>query len=472
MATARYYSTIGLEIHVELATATKMFCGCPNNPHQAEPNTHVCPICLAHPGTLPVPNEEAIALVIRFGEAIGARVADFSEFDRKHYFYPDIPKAYQLSQYAFPFLTGGNIVGVALARVHLEEDTARSQHDKGNHSLLDYNRAGVPLLELVTEPVIHDVVTATNFARELQLILRSLGISKAQMELGEMRVEANVSVSLTDGQWGTKVEVKNLNSFRSVASSISYEIDRQSELLKRGEAVIQETRGWDEVKQSTFTQRAKETAKDYRYFPDPDLPKMYVLTHFKSSRTDDLINKLPSTKRIKYKDIGLSISLIDNIISDETLDSYFGDLYALKTEAGIANHVLITAGNYLTTDVVAELAKGRTLSIAPAHFLELMQMVSNRQITSRVAKDLLVECFDSKLVPSALVKERSLELGSDPAELLNQVKIALNSFPEVVVTYRQGKESALQFLIGQVMKQTRGTANPHKVKDLLKETIG
>jgi aspartyl-tRNA(Asn)/glutamyl-tRNA(Gln) amidotransferase subunit B len=213
-----YTPTIGLEVHAELRTESKMFCGCKNEPHDTEINSNVCPFCMAHPGTLPVPNKKAIEMVYLFGRAVNATAADFSEFDRKNYFYPDIPKAYQISQYAYPFLTAGSLQSIELTRVHLEEDTARSQHDKGSESLVDFNRAGVPLMELVTEPVIHDAQTAGDFARELQLLLRTLKISTANMEKGEMRVEANISVSKTD-TFGTKVEVKNLNSFKTVVLS-------------------------------------------------------------------------------------------------------------------------------------------------------------------------------------------------------------------------------------------------------------
>src|SRR3989344_2609198 len=279
-----YRATIGLEVHAELMTATKMFCGCRNDPDEKTPNKNVCAVCLAHPGTLPVINKEAVRKVLMMGTAVGGTLsADYTEFDRKNYFYPDIPKGYQISQYQFPLVSGGALADVALTRIHLEEDTALSQH-AGDKSLVDYNRAGVPLLELVTEPVIHSAEEAGAFARELQLPLRTLGAGEANMEKGEMRVEANISVSKDQGSTlaqgssrsnlplGTKVEVKNLNSFRSVERAIAYEIERQSKLLEEGGAVEQETRGWDEIKGVTYPQRKKESSHDYRYFPDPDLP--------------------------------------------------------------------------------------------------------------------------------------------------------------------------------------------------------
>ena len=266
-----YRPTIGLEVHAELKTRTKMFCDCANDPDEARPNVNVCPICLAHPGTLPVINREAVRHMLRIGAAVGGTIADFSEFDRKSYFYPDIPKGYQISQYEHPLIVGGELAGVAITRVHLEEDTARSIH-AGGKSLVDFNRAGIPLMELVTEPVIPDAETAGRFARELQLLLRTLGAGEANLEKGEMRIEANISVSTDEGVFGTKVEVKNLNSFRSVERAIAFEIDRQSKLIESGGKVSQETRGWDESKQVTFHQRFKEGSADYRYFPEPDMP--------------------------------------------------------------------------------------------------------------------------------------------------------------------------------------------------------
>jgi aspartyl-tRNA(Asn)/glutamyl-tRNA(Gln) amidotransferase subunit B len=260
-----YKLTVGLEVHAELNTETKMFCSCANDPEAAKPNANICPICMAHPGTIPTINKKAVEHVLRVGTAIGANLADYTEFDRKSYFYPDIPKGYQISQFEHPFVAGGSLVGINVTRIHLEEDTARSSHEKGK-SLVDFNRAGVPLMELVTEPDIHDAATAGKFARELQLLLRTLGASNANLEKGEMRVEANISISKTD-ELGTKVEVKNLNSFRSVERAIAYEVERQAKLIEEGGKVTQETRGWDENKQITFSQRVKEGSADYRYFP-------------------------------------------------------------------------------------------------------------------------------------------------------------------------------------------------------------
>lgn len=326
-----YLLTVGLEIHAELKTATKMFCACLNEP-DAAPNSHICPVCTAHPGSLPVINEEAVRKVLLVGKAVGGVLADYTEFDRKNYFYPDIPKGYQLSQFEHPLVRGGELGGVRLTRIHLEEDTGRSEH-KGETSLVDYNRAGVPLLELVTEPTIHAPEEAGVFAKELQLLLRTLGAGDANMEKGEMRVEANISVS-KDGGLGTKVEVKNLNSFRSVERAIAFEAKRQERLLESGGAVVQETRGWDEAKQETFSQRKKEGSADYRYFPDPDLPSL------RTSEIPALQNlvlpELPAERRARYAALGfLQTQDIAQLTGDFELAQFFDAVSAELAEPAL-----------------------------------------------------------------------------------------------------------------------------------------
>ncbi len=466
-----YTATIGLEVHAELKTKSKMFCGCKNDPHDGEPNTHICPICLAHPGTLPVPNEEAVAMVLLLGGAVGAEIATYSEFDRKNYFYPDIPKAYQISQYAYPFLKGGALRGVALTRVHLEEDTARSQHEQAGVSLVDFNRSGVPLMELVTEPVIHDAKTAVEFARELQLLLRTLNISDAQMERGEMRVEANISVSSTSA-FGTKVEVKNLNSFRSVESAIDFEIKRQIAVLESGGVVSQETRGWDEARLVTFTQRSKETAKDYRYFPDPDLPKMDLTTHdyFSTARLAEIMPELPDKKREKYRYIGLTEAQIELLVAQKEVSGFYEAVLASDNKSNNFD-VLKLAANYLLSDILALIQQGKSLRIEPTDFLALMEMVSSGGVSSRVAKDLLIELVETGGDPVALAKERGLAQSSDPSALQPLVAEIINENNDAVIQYRQGKLSALQFLVGQGMKKSRGTANPGLLADLIRNAL-
>src|SRR3989344_1313176 len=345
-----YKLTVGLEVHVELKTRTKMFCDSLNDPDERRPNVNICPICMGHPGTLPSINKEAVKSVLRVGHALGGTIADFTEFDRKNYFYPDIPKGYQISQYKYPLVLGGSLNSIAITRVHLEEDTAISMHDQHDtKTLIDFNRAGIPLMELVTEPVITNADEAVAFAKELRLLLRYLGASEANMEKGEMRVEANVSVS--DGEHiGTKVEIKNLNSFKVVGKAIDYEIKRQSEALEKGEHTIQETRGWAEKKEITFSQRKKESSHDYRYFPEPDLPKLYIsqISEFKNLK--DTLPELPWAKSERYKkEFGIKAEDAESFVQNISLGEFFESV--VKDLAGDAEAVRL-ASNYITSDIL------------------------------------------------------------------------------------------------------------------------
>ncbi len=463
-----YKTTIGIEVHAELNTKTKMFCSSKNEPHASSPNIHICPICMGHPGTLPVINMEAVKHVLRVGIAVGGELAEYTEFDRKNYFYPDIPKGYQISQYLYPLVVGGSLAGVELTRVHLEEDTARSQHDQGEGSLVDYNRAGVPLMELVTEPVIHDSKTAGNFARELQLLLRTIGASTANMEKGEMRVEANISVSKTD-TFGTKVEVKNINSFKAVEAAIEYEVKRQVELIERGEKVIQETRGWDENKGKTFAQRIKESANDYRYFPDPDLPKLNVQASpsISLSRLRENMPELPEIKRLKYTNLGLSIKQVEMIVSNSELDVFLTECMQSIND----DKVIRLAANYLTTDLIPLLNSRSITNASIGNFVALIGLISEGKITSRVAKDILSEVvFDGK-DPIILVTERGLLMDNSSDSLTDAVTQIIKENPAVALEYKNGKEAALQFLVGQGMRITKGSADPSLLRTLLHEQI-
>lgn len=468
MNTSSYKTTIGLEIHVELKTKTKMFCNSKNDPHMSAPNMHVCPVCLAHPGTLPVINKEAVSSVLKVGIALKSELATYTEFDRKNYFYPDIPKGYQISQYKYPLVRGGELNGIAITRVHLEEDTARSLHDQGDGSLVDYNRAGVPLMELVTEPVIHDAKTAGSFARELQLLLRTLGVSNANMERGEMRVEANISVSKTD-TFGTKVEVKNLNSFKAMESAIDYEVQRHITALEEGVTLIQETRGWDENKGKTFSQRVKESAHEYRYFPDPDIPKLdlSLVEDLSLSRLKESMALLPSEKRLKYSNLDLTREQIELVISDFELEGFFEKFIS---SVGLENVQFIKTGvNYLTSDLRALLSESNTrinLSSIP-HFVTLIQMVSNGLITSRVAKDVLKEVCIDCLDPATLIESRGLSQNNSDADLTELVRLVISENLSVANEFKSGKTSALQFLLGQCMRKSNGSANPTLLKVIL-----
>lgn len=466
-----YRPTIGLEIHAELATATKMFCACKNDPEEARANANVCPVCMAHPGTLPVPNREAVRQVLRVGAAIDGTLADFSEFDRKSYFYPDIPKGYQISQYEHPLVLGGSLAGVAVTRIHLEEDTARSSHE-GGASLVDFNRAGVPLMELVTEPVIHDAETAGTFARELQLLLRTLGASHANLEKGEMRIEANISVS-KDDSFGTKVEVKNLNSFRSVERAIAFEVERQSKLLDEGGVVVQETRGWDENGQRTFSQRLKEGSADYRYFPEPDIPKL-LLSEEPELSADAIkasLPELPWQRRDRYTSLGLKTTDAA-YLSDTNARSEFFD--AVLTELGLRQDDILLAANYLISDAAGWYAKNGRLEyegLEPMSFARLIRLVSEGKLSSRGAKDVLALMLESGGDPEALAGEHGLLQVSDEGALRGVVKQVIADHEVAVLEYKGGKEASLQFLIGMSMKATKGAGNPASLKALLLEEL-
>ena len=470
---SEYTTTIGLEIHAELKTASKMFCGCTNDPHHGEPNTHTCPICMGHPGTLPTINKEAVKHVLKVGVALGGDAPSYSEFDRKNYFYPDIPKGYQISQYAYPFVSGGELAGVAIERVHLEEDTARSQHDQGDGSLVDYNRASVPLMELVTKPVMHSAEEAGRFARELQLLLRTLGVSDANMEKGEMRVEVNISVSKSD-TLGTKVEVKNINSFKAAEAAIRFEEKRQIKELEAGNSITQETRGWDENRDKTVSQRSKETADDYRYFPDPDLPKLDIneITEFNKSRLAEELPELPEEKRLKYNDLGLTSELTEVIISNQILSPYFIALTSEVSDGG--SDFFKMAANYLTSDVLGYMQDQNITVLPVAHtegFSKLIKMAVGGEISSRVAKDLLPEVVFEGADPEKLAQDRGLTQQNDAAALMPVIESIVAEHTSVADEYRGGKESVIQFFVGQGMKATKGAANPAVLKELFEAEL-
>ncbi|OHA39761.1 MAG: glutaminyl-tRNA synthase (glutamine-hydrolyzing) subunit B [Candidatus Taylorbacteria bacterium RIFCSPLOWO2_02_FULL_43_22b] len=469
-----YLTTIGLEIHAELKTETKMFCNSKNDPDERNPNINICPVCMGYPGTLPVINKEAVKHILRMGIAVGGQIADFTEFDRKNYFYPDIPKGYQISQYKFPLIKGGVLRGVQLTRIHLEEDTARSSHDTGDFSLVDYNRACLPLMELVTEPVIHSAKEASSFAKELQLLLQCLGAGEANMEKGEMRVEANISVS-SDESFGTKVEVKNLNSFRSVEKAIEYEVARHIEAIENGDKVTQETRGWDEKKEITFSQRLKEESHDYRYFPEPDLPKLFIkeIPEFSEENLKSVMPELPWEKRERYINvIELKESDAEVFVVNSEWSVYFEEVSDhLKNDKKLT----ILASNYIISDLLGLVGKeGEFWSKKPIgsdDFAALIKMVGDEKITSRTAKDILAIMYREGGKPEQIAEAKGLLQKSDESELKKIIEEIINSNPKVVEDYKGGKEASLQFLIGQGMKATKGSANPKILSDLFKSRL-
>lgn len=476
---SKYKATIGLEIHAELKTKTKMFCDSKNDTHETQPNVNVCPVCMGHPGTLPVVNKEAVKHVLKIGHAVNGIIADFTEWDRKNYFYPDIPKGYQISQYKFPLVAGGEIAGVQITRIHLEEDTAKSTHDTGDFSLVDFNRAGVPLMELVTEPVVNSAEQAVKFAKELQLILRYLGAGDANMEKGEMRVEANISVSDTE-KFGTKTEVKNLNSFKAVERAIEYEIKRQSELLEKGEKIVQETRGWDETKQKTFSQRLKEDSHDYRYFPDPDIPKLRIseITEFKEELLRKEMGELPSEKRERLKqEYELKDDDVNLFVESIMLGKYFEKVCEkIKGDKKLVK----LAANYIISDYLGYIKKVAEQGDIESHiekvpvgdFAELMKLAGEGKVSSRGAKDILKILFEKGGRAAEIAESEGLLQKSDEGELKKIIEEVIAQNPKVVEEYRSGKTMVLQYLVGQGMKATKGGANPEVLKKLLLSMLG
>jgi len=473
----KYIPTIGLEIHAELKTKTKMFCGCENSFDEGNPNTNICPICMAHPGALPMINKEAVNFVLRFGLAIGGRIPEHSQFDRKSYFYPDLPKGYQISQYEHPLVSGGELCGVRITRVHLEEDTARLLHElpggkksKNPSSFVDYNRAGVPLMELVTEPDMKTGEEVARFAKELQKILRYLHISDADMEKGHMRIEVNISLAPEGSkELGTKVEVKNINSFRSAGDAANFEIKRQNEALEKGEKIIQETRGWNDVKRVTVSQRTKESAHDYRYFPEPDLPPLSFSPEY-VEEIREMLPELPRAKKERFeREYGISEKQSEVLCDDVSLANYFEEAVSeLKKKRNDGDISLLV--NYLTTDLkgimLSEKKSIEEIKIAQEHLAHLIFLIQEGTISSRMAKDLLFKMHDSGEDPETIIKEEGMKFVSDDDALLPVIHEIIKDNEKAVLEYRSGRENAVQFLVGQGMAKMKGQADPKKLREL------
>jgi aspartyl-tRNA(Asn)/glutamyl-tRNA(Gln) amidotransferase subunit B len=475
----RYEAVIGMEVHVELDTASKMFCGCSAQAFGAPPNTHVCPVCLGMPGTLPVINEQAVRYTVMTGLALHCAIQEHNVFARKNYFYPDLPKGYQISQYELPLCLDGYLdieIGdqtrrVRIRRVHLEEDTGKLSHVDG-HSLVDFDRAGVPLMEIVSEADLHSADEAYAYVTRLRQIVRYLGVSSGDMEKGALRCEVNLSLRPPGVErFGTKVEIKNLNSFRSVRNAIAYEIERQTRLLDAGQPVIQVTMGWDEAAGVTREQRSKEEAHDYRYFPEPDLPPL-ELERAWIREVEAGLPELPDARRDRFvADYGLSRYDAGVLVEDRSVADYFeravqvaggrvapklvanwvtGELFRLMNEAGVG---------------IAE------VKVGPADLVMLIGMVQEGLINQPAAKKTFGVMWETGRPPREIVDELGLAQISDAGQLAGTVARVIADNADAVAQVKAGKETTLRFLVGQVMKATRGKANPQLAEQLLREQL-
>ena len=476
-----YGAVIGLECHVELSTATKMFCSCANV-FGAPPNTQTCPVCLGHPGTLPVPNREAIARIIKIGLALDSEIAPHSLFHRKNYFYPDMPKNYQISQYDLPICVGGHLdieLGdgtarrIGITRVHMEEDTGKSTHGGGSgrihdatYATLDFNRAGVPLVECVSEPDMRSPEEAAAYLRELRATLESLDVSDVKMEEGSLRCDANVSLRPAGTEaFGTKVEIKNMNSIRSLERALIYEIERQTKALDAGEPVVQETRHWNEDAGATASMRSKEEAFDYRYFPEPDIPAMEP----DAAWVDEIrasIPELPRARRDRYVEtLGLKPEVARVLVGDRGSSALFDAALELGADA-------VPVANWITQDVAAlRNAAGDDGELTAQHVADVVQLVGAGAVSNAGAKQALEASFASGEPVEAAVDRLGLRQVSDTGALGALADEVLVENPDVVQKFRDGKEGVIGFLVGQLMQKAAGAANPKVAQELLRERL-
>ena len=479
-----YEAIIGMEVHAQLLTRSKMFCGCDADIFAAEPNTHVCPVCLGLPGTLPVVNRRAVEQAILAGLALNCQVAGTAVFDRTNYFYPDLPKGYLITMYERPLCRDGwievddpgspgrEVKRIGIQRVHLEEDTARLSH-AADHSLLDFNRAGMPLVEIVTEPDIRTPEEARGYLNKLQTILRTLGVSSGDMEKGAMRCEANVSLRLPGSKApGAKVEIKNLNSFRSVKLALAYEIERQAALLAAGGEVRQVTMGWDERQGRTVEQRAKEVADDYRYFPEPDLPPL-VVSRAWVDRVRAAMSELPDARRDRFvADYGLSREEAAILVTDRDVADYFDQVATVGRERGVDPR---SAAPWVTGELF-RLLKAKEgeisgLGVTPATLVELVALVQEGTITANSGKAVLEEIASTGRSASEIVGEGGWAQISERDTLAGVVEQVIAAHPQQVRQYQEGKETLLHWFVGQVMEATHGKADPQGVLALLGERL-
>ena len=485
-----YEVVIGIEVHAQLLTKSKMFCSCAADYHDSPPNTHVCPVCLGMPGVLPVINRQAVEYTIMTGLALNCTVPERAKFDRKNYPYPDLVKGYQISQYDLPFCKEGRLEidldgetkRIGITRVHLEEDTARTSHRKNEtgeeYSLVDVNRSGMPLMEIVSEPDVRSAEEARLYLTKLQQILRYLGVSRANMDEGNMRCEPNVSLRPAgDPELGVKVELKNINSFRAVFQAIEYEIERQRKLLDAGERVAQETRGWREQESRTVSQRGKEFADDYRYFPEPDLPPLAISRTFVEELRARL-PELPEAKQRRFTE-GFGLSPYEaNLLTatrdradyfEQALEQAKGDDDRLRRRAKAIASWMVGDFARLLNASSTEIGEAK---VTPKDLHELIVLIEEGTISTTGAKGVFEEMFRTGTQPRAIVEEQGLTQISAADELTGVVEQVIAQNPKPVADFHGGKEEAIKFLVGQVMRETRGRAKPDLVQQLLRDQLG
>lgn len=474
---SKYIPTIGIECHVQLKTNTKLFSAVSNDARDAKPNTLISHIDLGMPGALPVLNKKAIELACKAAYALNTTPQKFSKFDRKHYFYPDLPKGYQITQFTEPIILGGyldiKINGktkrVHITRAHLEEDAGKSTHpDNKDYSLVDLNRAGTPLLEVVSEPDMHSAVEAKAYARELYLHMRYAEVSVADLYYGNMRFDVNVSVSKDPRMLGTRTETKNLNSFKSVEKAVDYEIKRQTELLDKGQKILQETRGWDDAKQRTFSQRSKEESHDYRYMPDPDLPPVVLSDEFIASIKESM-PVLPDKLRNVLEKLGIDDSATETLIEEIPAGKLIWHLIEIKTDLKLIKKI----SNWLVTDVQYAISNGEksweSIHLSPEKLVSLAMMNETNKLSSTAAKTVLQEMILTNADPLDIAKDKNLLQLSDETELKSVIQDVLKSNPDAVSDIKNGEIKAIGFIVGLVMKETKGKANPSLTQKIIRE---
>ncbi|MGG4340026.1 Asp-tRNA(Asn)/Glu-tRNA(Gln) amidotransferase subunit GatB [Paenibacillus lautus] len=477
MSTSKYETVIGLEVHVELHTNSKIFCGC-STAFGAPPNTHTCPICLGHPGVLPVLNRQAVEYAMKAAMALNCTIGDISKFDRKNYFYPDSPKAYQISQYDQPIGENGWIdievdgktKRIGITRLHLEEDAGKLTHvDGGYASLVDFNRVGTPLVEIVSEPEISTPEEAKAYLEKMRAIMQYCDVSDVKMEEGSLRCDANISLRpWGQKELGTKAELKNMNSFRGVQRGLEYEQYRQTEILDEGGVIVQETRRWDEAQAKTFSMRGKEQAHDYRYFPDPDLVSVHISEEWKEA-VRATIPELPDARKARYaSEYGLPDYDAAVITSSKLLADFFEDsLNYTKDAKSVSNWIMGDLLGYLNSNNL-ELSE---VKITGQGLGEMIGLIEKGTISSKIAKTVFKEMLESGKLPAQIVEEKGLVQISDEGAIKSIVEQVVANNPQSVEDYKAGKQKAIGFLVGQVMKESKGKANPALANKLLVEVL-